>query len=71
MSDIQLYLAIGVPVILNLLALFWRSRAVEKTLGARIDGVNTRIDSVHARIDSIEQVMNAKFEAVYARALTL
>jgi citrate lyase gamma subunit len=53
MTDTQVYFAIGVPVILNLLALLWQSRAVEKTLGARID--------------SLEKVMLAKFEAVDAR----
>lgn len=67
MTDQQLYFAIGVPVILNLLALLWQSRAVEKTLGARIDGVNTRIDSLEKVMNASFAGVDAKFDAVFAR----
>jgi hypothetical protein len=68
MTDTQLYFAIGVPVILNLLALLWQSRAVEKTLGARIDVVEqslgAQIDGLDARIDGVEQSLGARIDGV-------
>ncbi len=52
MTDVQLYLAIGVPSLLfglNFLAILWQARGL--TL------------AFNTRIDSLEKVMTAKFEA--------
>jgi hypothetical protein len=56
MTDIQLYLAIGIPsalFALNFLAILWQARGL--TL------------AFNTRIDSLEKVMLAKFEAVDAK----
>lgn len=56
MTDTQLYLAIAVPAFLfaiNLLVIVWQAKGIERTLMARIDG--------------LEHVMSAKFDTVDAK----
>ncbi len=59
MTDVQLYLAIGIPsglFLLNFIAIVWQSRGLERSLGARLD-------TVSVRIDSLEKVMESRFDA--------
>lgn len=56
MTDVQLYLAIGIPsglFALNFIALLWQARGLER--------------SFNVRFDALEHIMNAKFEAVNAK----
>jgi hypothetical protein len=59
MTDRQLYLSIGVPILFNA-AMFGILIAY---INAKIDGVNSRVDAVHTRIDALRAEMNARFEA--------
>ena len=59
MTDVQFYLAIGIPsglFALNFIAILWQARGIER-----------RFDSVNIRFDALEKIMNAKFEAVDAK----
>jgi hypothetical protein len=54
MTDVQFYLAIGIPsglFALNFIAILWQAR-----------GIGRRFDSVNIRFDALEKIMNAKFE---------
>jgi hypothetical protein len=54
MTDVQFYLAIGIPsglFALNFIAILWQARGIER-----------RFDSVNIRFDALEKIMNAKFE---------
>ncbi len=55
MTDVQRYLAIGIPAGLfglNFTAVRWQARSLER-----------RFDSVNIRFDALEKIMDAKFEA--------
>jgi hypothetical protein len=52
MTDIQLYLSIGIPVLSN-----------AALLGMLVMYINARFDSVKTRIDGLRYEMTAKFES--------
>lgn len=67
MTDIQLYLSIGIPVIANaaffgLLMMYINSRI--DSVNARIDGVDSRIDGVNTRIDGVNTKFDTKFDSL-------
>jgi len=51
MSNVQLYLAIGIPILLNA-AMFGLMLAY---INARFDGVNQRFEGVNQRFDAVNQ----------------
>lgn len=56
MSDVQLYLAIGIPsglFALNFIAILWQARGLERAFTTRID--------------ALERVISAQFDAVDAK----
>jgi len=62
----QLYLAIGIPMLFNatilgVLIAFVNSKF--EAVNAKFDGVNTKFDGVNTKFDSV----NAKFDAVNSR----
>jgi hypothetical protein len=67
MTDIQLYLAIGVPILFNAAMFTLFASMLNKRIDDKIDGlsasVNARFDSVNARFESV----NARFDGVNAR----
>jgi hypothetical protein len=63
MTDIQPYIAVGLPVLFNaaivgLLMAYLNAKIDSQT--AKIDGLN---DSLNSKIDGLRNEMNARFEA--------
>ncbi len=70
MTDIQLYLSIGIPVIANaaffgLLMMYINSRI--DSVNARIDGVDSRIDGVNTKFDTKFDSLNTKIDSLSTR----
>ena len=65
MTNEQLYLAIGIPSVLNigLMALLYT------VLSAKIDGVRNEMGSLRQVIDALRNEMNARFEAAHQALL--
>jgi hypothetical protein len=59
MTDVQLYLAIGVPILFNAamftLMVSMLNKRIDDKIGGLSDSVNTRFDSVNQRFDAINQ----------------
>jgi hypothetical protein len=57
MTDMQLYLAIGIPVVVMVLGFVWSSTALRSEMNARFEGlngsINARFDAVNARLDAL------------------
>lgn len=69
MSNEQLYLVIGVPMIFNALLFLgvnWRMGDLKDALNARIDGLEkvmiARFDTAHEQLIRVEQVMDARLK---------
>jgi hypothetical protein len=63
MSNLQLYLAIGLPVVANLAMFLLFQSNIHRLLDAFRSEVGARIDRLGARIDGLQQLMDARFDA--------
>jgi hypothetical protein len=63
MSNLQLYLAIGLPVVANLAMFLLFQSNIHRLLDAFRSEVDERIDGVGARIDGRKQLMDARLNA--------
>jgi hypothetical protein len=59
-TDVQLYLAIGVPVILNTVAL----TLLAAHMNSRFDAVNQRFDAVNQRFDDMRDLWRTELHRV-------
>jgi hypothetical protein len=71
MTNVQLYLAIGLPIFVNaamfgLLVMYMNARldSFERRFDARFEGIERRFD---ARIEGIERRFDARFEGIEQR----
>lgn len=71
MTDTQLYLAIGVPILANatligLLLAYMNARfdGSEKRTDARFDAINARFDSINARFDDMRDLWRSELHRV-------
>ena len=55
MTDTQLYLPIGIPVVVTVLGFAWSSTALRSEMSARFDTVHTRLDALSSRIDRLDR----------------
>ena len=62
MTNIQLFISVGVPLIVLIAGFVWQNRAIHEGLAAlrnemlsRFDGVKEQFDGVNARLDSLER----------------
>jgi hypothetical protein len=62
-TNVQLYLAIGIPVLLNasLLGL------VVALMNAKFEGVNTKFEAINTKFDTKFEALNTKFDAINDR----
>ena len=63
MSNLQLYLAIGLPVVANLAMFLLFQSNIHRLLDAFRSEVDARIDGVGVRIDGLKQLMDSRFDA--------
>ncbi len=67
MSNLQLYLAIGLPVVANMAMFLLFQSNIHRLLDAFRSEVDARIDGLAAhlgaRIDGLQQLMDARFDA--------
>ncbi len=64
MTNAQLYLAIGMPVLAVLVGFFVNSTQVN-VLSARISSVETRVTSLESRIDTRFSALEAKIDTKF------
>ena len=70
MTDVQLYLAIGIPTLAVLLGIL--TNAIQwNAINARFNSVETRIGSVDTRISSLETRIDGRFNNLDVRFDTL
>lgn len=66
MTNEQLYLAIGVPMLFNLILTGISYAAVTARMDARFDGINTRFDDMkdlwRAELHRVEEVLDARLK---------
>jgi hypothetical protein len=70
-TKVQLYLAIGIPMLFNttligvLIALFnAKTDAQNNSMNARFDAVNTRLDAIEKRFDDMRDLWRAELRRV-------
>ena len=63
MSNLQLYLAIGLPVVANLAMFLLFQSNIHRLLDAFRSELDARIDGLGARINGLQQLMDARFDA--------
>jgi hypothetical protein len=63
MSNLQLYLAIGLPVVANMAMFLLFQSNIHRLLDAFRSEVDARIDGVGVRIDGLKQLMDSRFDA--------
>jgi hypothetical protein len=63
MSNLQLYLAIGLPVVANLAMFLLFQSNIHRLLDAFRSELDARIDGLGARVDGLKQLMDARFDA--------
>ena len=68
MTDIQLYLAIGVPVVFNTVLLTVFTTMINKRMDDRFHGLNQRFDDVRdlwrAELHRVEEVLDARLKHI-------
>ena len=79
MTNVQLYLAIGLPIIVNaamfgLLVRYMNARfdSIERRFDARFDGIGGRFEGINQRFDDMRDMWRAelhRFEGVLASRL--
>jgi flagellar capping protein FliD len=74
LTNLQLYLSIGVPMLFNAILISILMAYINAKIGTvntRIDGVDTRLNNVNAsvnsRIDSLKDHVNERFNAIDQR----
>jgi hypothetical protein len=63
MSNLQLYLPIGLPVVANLAMFLLFQANIHRLLDAFRSEVDARIDGVGVRIDGLNRLVDARFDA--------
>jgi hypothetical protein len=63
MSNLQLYLAIGLPVVANMAMFLLFQSNIHRLLDAFRSEVDARIDGVGVRVDGLHQLIDARFDA--------
>jgi hypothetical protein len=63
MSDLQLYLAIGLPVVANGAMFLLFQSNIHKLLDAFRSEIDVRLDGLKQNIDGLKQNMDARFDA--------
>lgn len=67
-TDLQLYLAIGVPVVVNTLMLTLFTQVTNKRMDDRFDSLNRRFDDMRdlwrAELHRVEEVLDARLRHI-------
>jgi hypothetical protein len=63
MTNLQLYLAIGVPMLFNAVL----AGILIAYINSKVDGVNSKVDSVNSRIDAVQASLNDRIDSLNQR----
>ena len=63
MTNLQLYLAIGVPMLFNAVL----AGILIAYINSKVDGVNSKVDGVNSKIDAVQTVLGDRIDRLNQR----